>query len=178
MAASSATTTRPPGGADRDRHVVQFYREDAFLLDVVAGWFGDALEAGNPIVAIATRAHLPGITARLEARGIDVDRESRRGVITLLECRDVMSQFMRDLLPDWDGFSRAIAPVLEKASKAAAGRPVTAFGEMVDVLCRDGNGRAASRLEQLWDELGYSHDFRLLCGYSMSNFQGDHATRS
>ena len=47
---------------------------------------------------------------------------------------------------------------------------VRAFGEMVNLLWKDGMTSAAIRLETLWNELARSYDFKLLCGYSMGNF--------
>ena len=41
---------------------------------------------------------------------------------------------------------------------------------MVDLLWKDGHEAAAIRLETLWNQLGSTHDFALLCGYSMGNF--------
>ena len=47
---------------------------------------------------------------------------------------------------------------------------IRAYGEMVDVLWRDGNTDGAIRLEELWEELGESYAFSLLCAYAMGNF--------
>ena len=41
---------------------------------------------------------------------------------------------------------------------------------MVDLLWKDGLTTAAVRLEMLWNQLARTHDFSLLCGYSMGNF--------
>jgi hypothetical protein len=41
---------------------------------------------------------------------------------------------------------------------------------MVDLLWKDGLEAAAIRVETLWNQLANSHDFKLLCGYSMGNF--------
>jgi hypothetical protein len=41
---------------------------------------------------------------------------------------------------------------------------------MVDVLWREGNPQAAIRLEEMWNDLGRSHSFTLLCAYVMGNF--------
>ena len=54
-------------------------------------------------------------------------------------------------------------------------RTTRAYGEMVNVLWKDGMTAAAIRLETLWNELAQSHDFNLLCGYSMGNFYKDAA---
>ena len=45
-----------------------------------------------------------------------------------------------------------------------------AYGEMVDLLWRDGHSQAAIELEVLWNKLALSLDFALLCGYSMGSF--------
>ena len=47
---------------------------------------------------------------------------------------------------------------------------VRAYGEMVDVLWKDGQTLAALRLEELWNDLADRHSFSLLCGYTMGHF--------
>ena len=49
-------------------------------------------------------------------------------------------------------------------------RTIRVYGEMVDLLWKDGLEAAAIRLETLWNQLADTHDFNLLCGYSMGNF--------
>ena len=54
------------------------------------------------------------------------------------------------------------------------GRPkeqtIRAYGEMVDVLWKQGLSKAAIELEILWNKLALKHSFSLLCGYSMGSF--------
>jgi hypothetical protein len=59
--------------------------------------------------------------------------------------------------------------MLENISEGRA-VAIRAFGEMVDVLWRAGETVAAVKLEVLWNELARTHNFSLLCGYSMGNF--------
>jgi hypothetical protein len=47
---------------------------------------------------------------------------------------------------------------------------VRAYGEMVDVLWKDGREDAAIQLELLWNSLAGRYGFALLCGYAMGNF--------
>jgi signal transduction histidine kinase len=47
---------------------------------------------------------------------------------------------------------------------------VVFFGEMVALLCADGNIDAALKLEQLWNDLARSHSFQLYCAYPMKVF--------
>jgi hypothetical protein len=43
------------------------------------------------------------------------------------------------------------------------------------VLWQAGHTVAATRLEMLWNDLAQTHDFALLCGYSMGHFYKDAA---
>jgi hypothetical protein len=51
---------------------------------------------------------------------------------------------------------------------------VRAYGEMVDILWREGKIDAAIELEQLWNELASKYSFTLLCTYSVDSLlKGD-----
>jgi signal transduction histidine kinase len=50
---------------------------------------------------------------------------------------------------------------------------VLAFGEMTDLLARQGNLDGSIRLEELWNELAETYTFSLLCAYSLSAFSED-----
>jgi hypothetical protein len=47
---------------------------------------------------------------------------------------------------------------------------VRAYGEMVDLLWRDGKPQEAILLEEFWNDLRNTHSFTLLCAYVMGNF--------
>ena len=49
-------------------HTVQFYREDAFLLDEISRFIGTALGAGDAALVIATEDHREGLIQRLKSR--------------------------------------------------------------------------------------------------------------
>jgi hypothetical protein len=53
--------------------------------------------------------------------------------------------------------------------RVGRGRETTirAYGEMVDLLWKDGRSAASIKLEMLWNRLAGTHDFSLLCGYAM-----------
>jgi signal transduction histidine kinase len=76
-------------------------------------------------------------------------------------------------MPDPELFRAVIASLMldarsRRGSRADAG--VRAYGEMVDLLWRKGNARAAIRLEELWNDAGQEHAFTLLCAYVMESF--------
>jgi signal transduction histidine kinase len=72
--------------------------------------------------------------------------------------------------PDPELFRTVIGGAIEKSQRMSGGSPVRAYGEMVDVLCREGNFVAAFEVEELWNELASVHRFALLCGYGMGSF--------
>jgi signal transduction histidine kinase len=157
-------------------HAVQFYDEESFLFEAVANFLGAGLEAGDRLVVIATPEHRDGFTQRLKNLG--GEEALAAGQILLLDARTTLAKFMIDGMPDRDLFHDTIGGVMNRL-KGDGETParIRAFGEMVDLLWRGGNSRAAIRLEELWNEAGTEHAFSLLCAYVMGNFykEGDAA---
>jgi PAS domain S-box-containing protein len=151
-------------------HAVQFYEEVGFLSDAVARFLGDGLSAGEPLVVIATEMHRQLFVQRLKSSGFDVEGACGDGRLTLLDAAQTLSTFMVGDMPDWERFRAHLGGVLEKSSAAGPGRRVRAYGEMVELLWREGRPQAALRLEEFWNDLGRIHLFTLLCAYSMAGF--------
>jgi len=151
------------------RHVVQFYEDEQFLAEQVAGFLDAALSNGDGAVVIATRANRERFVAQLRGSGSDVEIHSRAQLLTILDADDTLAMFMKNGTPDWERLRATIGPVLEQAAASGCGR-VRAYGEMVDVLWRAGNTQGAVRLEELWNDLAHLYDFELLCAYRMGNF--------
>ncbi|MCU1281843.1 MAG: hypothetical protein JWM53_5389, partial [bacterium] len=167
---ATPATRRPAGDGTPGHlnHVVQFYEDDAFLCDTVGRFIGAGLAAGENVVIIATDLHRHAFVQRLKANDFDVERALANGRLTLLDARETMQQLLIDNMPDWDRVCDVIGAVLGAAAAGVAN--VRVYGEMVDLLWRDGNPDAAIRLEQMWNDLGRLHKFSLLCAYVMGNF--------
>jgi hypothetical protein len=162
-----ATDTPRPHGRF---HSVRFYEDDLSLCRLAAEFLGDGLAAGQPGVVIATPSHKEGIERELTALSFDVARLQESGDLRFLDAEKTLATFMKQGMPDPDAFQRSVGGVL---ARAADGRPqahVRAYGEMVDWLWKSGATAAAIRLEVLWNELGESRAFSLLCAYSMGSF--------
>lgn len=149
-------------------HFVQFYECGQTLERSVCQFVSDGLISGESCIVIATAAHREGIERRLVANGIDVQRAEQLGTYCALDAAETLSMFMAGGSPDPQAFRIVIGEVIRKAG--AEGRPVRAFGEMVAILWSEGNGAAAIRLEELWNELARTYTFRLMCGYPMAGF--------
>jgi signal transduction histidine kinase len=150
-------------------HIVQFYDDDAFLAKTVASFVGAGFVVDQPAIIIATPEHRDLITDRLGDRGMDISRIRKAGNLTMLDARDTLDQFMVNGTPDRERFRHALGQAL-RASRRKEGSVIRAYGEMVDLLWKDGNTAGAIRLEDLWNELASTYEFSLLCAYAMGNF--------
>jgi len=150
-------------------HSVQFYEDERFLQETVSRFLGAGLIADQPTVVIATEEHRRAFRESLAAKGLDVERSTASGRLTLLDARECLAKFMVDGRPDWGRFSGLIGGAIDQAT---GGKPVRVrlYGEMVDVLWREGNAQGAIQLEELWNDLGRQRRFTLLCAYVMGNF--------
>ena len=154
-------------------HAVRFYEDETSLCRIVSGFVAEGLHAGQPGLVIAAAAHKECILDNLRAAGIDVDTLQLNSELLMLDAREMLNRFMEeDGLPNAERFDEAAIDALRRIS---AGRSVTirAYGEMVDLLWKDGQSAASIKLEMLWNKLAGSHDFSLLCGYAMGNFYKD-----
>jgi PAS domain S-box-containing protein len=157
-------------GAAQPRHAVQFYDREVALCDSVARFLGGGLAAGGPAIVIATADHLAALRDRLSAAHFDVDAACSTGRLTLLDAAETLSAFMAGGRPHWGPFRHVVGGTVARARRAHPGGLAHAYGEMVDLLWREGNEEGALELERFWNDLAKEHDFSLLCGYSMGNF--------
>jgi hypothetical protein len=149
-----------------------FYEDDTFLVDSVSAFIGAGLRAGDATIVIATEAHREAFAARLLRQDeLDVATMSARGQYVALDAAETLSKFMVDGLPDPNLFRQAVGTVFTHAAQAA--RRVRAFGDMVAILCEEGNTSGAIQLEELWNELGKDISFCLCCGCPLRSLRGD-----
>ncbi|MCW3054070.1 MAG: sensor protein [Chthonomonadales bacterium] len=158
-------------GMNASDHFVQFYEQDASLVEAVSGFITAGLETGESCIVIATQEHREEIETKLKARGLDLAAASVHGQLVLLDAAETLSEFMREGSPEPQRFQETVGRVIAQATQG--GRCVRAFGEMVALLWSEGNQTAAIRLEELWNELAQSQIFCLFCAYSMESLGGE-----
>lgn len=156
-------------------HAVRFYDTKESLCRIVAEFLGEGFVAGQPALIIATPEHGEGVVAELRAHHFDTDKMQACGDLLVLDARNVLSTFMEDGRPDSVRFNISVPAAIARVLAGRPDRTVRAYGEMVDLLWKDGLTTAAVRLEMLWNQLARTHDFSLLCGYSMGSFYKDAA---
>jgi hypothetical protein len=118
---------------------------------------------------IATSTHCSDIIAALGERLIDCVRALRHGDLILLDAEATLDLFMVGDRPNAELFEENVGRLMEQATNGRR-TPVRAYGEMVDVLWKQGRPEAAIKLEILWNMLAMKYRFTLLCGYAMGSF--------
>jgi DNA-binding NarL/FixJ family response regulator len=156
-------------------HEVHFYSDDTAFLLGLTGFVETALDAGNPVIAIATEPHRKGLLEALMARGIDVAAAMEHGLYISLDVYEALSTFMVDDLPDSARFLKIFGDLLSSSARAAKGKHgrVAACGEFAPTLWAQGNADAAIQVEHLTDEIAKTGNVDILCGYVLNSLQRD-----
>lgn len=156
-----------------NRHFAQLHRDPQALTDAVTLYLETGLRRGNGVVVIASSLHADLFLARLRETNLDPSAFLKAGQLELHDAELTLRKFMRDDMPDWEDFRRAMGAIFERIR--AFGRGTTrAYGEMVNLLWQEGKQEAAIRLEEYWNELARLYPFSLFCSY-MLDVHHDHA---
>lgn len=154
----------------KDGHVVLFFERTEVLVDAVTDYLAEGLAIAQPCVVIAIEERRELFVQRLRAKGLDVDALVAAEQLLLLDAHDALQSIMMVHSPSPQRFTAAIGGAIARLSRSNGNATVRAYGEMVDVLWRAGNTVGALRLEELWNDLTRTHDFRLFCAYAMGQF--------
>jgi PAS domain S-box-containing protein len=149
-------------------HLVQFYEDDASLIESVSAFLASGLAAGEGILVLASAEHAQRFQRQIEAHGIDLEEAVRRGQFVALDAAETVSQIIDNGDCDSIRFERVVG---QQVARLASRWPrIRAFGEMVSVLWKRGQRDAACQLEQFWNDLGRKHTFALWCAYDLRDF--------
>jgi hypothetical protein len=148
------------------RHAVELYLDDAALTERVGRFVVAGFEAREPVLLVATPAHVELFKETLAAHGWDGERVAREQTLLVADAQSTLERIAVDGQPSRDLFREIVAALLDEAQ--AGGRyPPRVYGEMVDLMHSAGDTATAIRLEELWNELGETRAFSLLCGYRL-----------
>jgi hypothetical protein len=165
---SSPNRSSQRGQSLPHHHLLQLFDTDESLTRSVAAFLCGGDEKGHTLLVVATRKHWNGIVSRLRGPGNTRASQTATRVI-FWDAEGTLERFMRRGEPDRALFVRCVARVvLRLARETPTGLRI--YGEMVDLLAREGNYSGAAQLEHLWNELGKRCLFTLLCGYSAAHF--------
>jgi hypothetical protein len=156
-------------------HAVRFYEDADSLARMVATFIAEGFIQGLPALVLATPEHRDAIIRKIDAMSFNLDQLTTQGDFVVLDARETLALFMVDGMPNAEKFETVMLPLLDKITRKRKNCVLRAYGEMVDVLWRQGDEAAAVRLEMLWNQLASKRAFSLLCGYSMGSFYKDAA---
>ncbi len=156
-------------GQKTHHHIVQFYEHPESLTRVVSDFLAEGLRSRGPVLVIATRERQQAVLERLSCSGHDVEQARASGQLTLLEARETLDRFMVKGIPDAKRFRTYLRPLID-ARRPSRHPRLRVYGEMVDLLCRDGLIQGALRFEKLWNDLARGCCLSRLCTYSIDHF--------
>ncbi|MDP9019912.1 MAG: MEDS domain-containing protein [Actinomycetota bacterium] len=171
LPSGQAPRRSPPTGtveAPVHHHLLEFYEADHLLADSVRAHVEPGLRGDDAVVVVATEAHRELFGAALSGSGVDVGAARIASRYLGLDAGEMLTRFMVDGAPDPGRFRTVIGEVI--ASVTGSGRRVRIYGEMVAVLWAEGDVSAAISVEDLWNDLGRTRPFSLLCAYPTTAF--------
>jgi signal transduction histidine kinase/CheY-like chemotaxis protein len=175
MSAARTILDRVPTGSWRDaqeaEHFVQFYEQDAALVDSVGAYIRCGLESGAAAVVIATGQHWQELMQLWRTQGFDFAAALASGQLVPMDASEVLGRLMRAGRPPRAQFMEEIGVAI--AGIARHWRRIVAFCEMVSLLWQSAMHSAAIELEQLWSELAGEHAFTLYCAYPLRECSAD-----
>jgi PAS domain S-box-containing protein len=162
-------------GREKSGHVVQLYSDDAFLLEILTGFIGDALAAADGALVVATRLHADSLEQRLRQRGLDTGMAIRQGRYIVLDARELLPRFMVKDSVDEGRFTEVIRTALTQIRDGGlqANRRIAVFGGLVALLWAEGKTQETIRVEKFWNKLAEEHHFFLLCAYPVTGFSDE-----
>jgi signal transduction histidine kinase/ActR/RegA family two-component response regulator len=151
------------GDVGESEHFVQFYQDEAFLLQSVSGFIGRGIRSGSAAIVFATTPHLDQLERHWQKMGVGLESARACGQYIAHGAEETLSQLLLGEWPQARRFRDVIEPIV--AAAAARFPRMVAFGEMVSLLWDKGRHDAALHLEELWNDLAKRYSFSLYCAY-------------
>jgi hypothetical protein len=148
-------------------HLVQFYGEERDLARNVARFIRDGVGLGERVFIVSTAPHTKLFREELRGSGLPTEPLERDRRLQFFDAQETLSTFLVDGEPDWLRFEDTIGTLVREARSVPGTTGIRAFGEMVDLLWKQGRLSAATRLEGFWNRLRRTEPFTLFCAYTV-----------
>ncbi len=158
----------------RTEHLMQLFDDARSRAETVAEFLFEGWQRGEPLLVVARPETWARTSRELVARGCPVDEVISSARLVVLDAAATLEPILRNGQPVAERFRTQVSAVVNRMH-AESGSPLRIYGEMVDILAAQGEFAAAHALEPLWNDLGASCSFTLLCGYASGHF-GDART--
>ena len=151
-------------------HRVHFFETQSATADKVAAFLWEGVPQNATWVVIARNSLKEDLIRTLEQKGVATEDWIQDRRFFLLDGHQALNRIMDGKLhPSAEQFQKVIQEILAHVKDPNA--PIYAYGEMVDILCDEGNFKGAQELEDIWHEFLVQHQVTLLCGYTLQNFR-------
>jgi MEDS: MEthanogen/methylotroph, DcmR Sensory domain len=148
-------------------HLVQVYEDLEALRLGFSLFAGVGLGKGDAVLAIATPDHAEAFRDSLSDDGFDPHGLQELGQLRFVDAASLMHAFIRNGAPDAPAFLSLSEVLIRDAEGRSRSGAVRLYGEMVNLLWRDWNLRAAASLERLWNQAIQLHRAVLFCAYEV-----------
>src|SRR5438093_6322045 len=118
--------------APANRHFAQLHRDPQTLTDAVTIYLQTGLRRGNGVVVIASPQHTELFLARLREDGLTPSTFLKSGQLELHDAELTLRKCMRNDMPDWDDFRRAMAAIFERRSE----EHTSELQSLTNLVCR------------------------------------------
>jgi len=162
-----------PTAAGLTGHDVLFFRTNAFLIKSVVEFLAEGVRTGQPIVVIATEAHRRAFADGLRSKGLDPDQGFGDRLGVWLDAHETLESFMEGSVPNRERFRANVSELFDRIIDGRNYLVVRGYGEMADLLWKDGNPDAAILVERYFGELADRYKYAWLCGYAVDDFVGE-----
>jgi hypothetical protein len=153
-----------------DGHIVQLYQDGDFYGEAISHFAAEGLVRGESVILVATPENWRNISPRLESKGVHLPELFERGQLTLLDASETLPKFMKGGMPDGTIFKSLARETIRKARRGGKFPAVRWWGEMVNVLYVDGNGKASNKLEEFFDEVAHEETVSIFCSFLMDKY--------
>lgn len=150
-----------------NNHSVFFYHGEQEFPAALYRLFSSAVVSGCPMVLFMTPEHRRLFEQFMRSQNLDPGAMSSARLLAQFDAAETLSRFCGNGTVDTRLFREVIGGELSRIAEFHCGRLVWAYGEMVDVLAKQGRRNQAIELEHLWNKLAEEMEFSLLCGYEL-----------
>lgn len=148
-------------------NIVQVCQDDIFQAEAVTQYIQEGLSKDEAVVIYARPSLRKSVIRKLEQVGIEVGNYKQLGQIKFFDVEYILSCFYTEDIVNESSFQDLIGSSLQDL-RPRFGK-IRIFGEMVNVLWKNGEYEAAMKLEECWNNLSRKFEFSLLISYSLDS---------
>ncbi|KAI5802075.1 hypothetical protein FPQ18DRAFT_4063 [Pyronema domesticum] len=153
-------------------HRIRFYTAEDSLFDAISSFILPSFFSNeHAAVIVATKAHLEALDLYLRQQNLVPELLRKRQQMYLAPAEVILEKLMPHGVIEAQVFFDYFGPLFEKLQ--ATFPKLLVYGELVNILCEQGEHEQAHELEEVWEQFLAGKEASLLCGYDMNVFASD-----